>query len=283
MQDVDIIASYWTLSGGALPHTDHEYSTFDFKERVVSAAKAGFKGIGLWHADLEYVLRRRSLKEMKQILDDNGIKHLELEFLTDWFWEDDRRKASDKNRKMLLEAAEVLNARHIKVGDFSAQPCPMDHMIECFAQLCKEGADVGTRIIFEMMPFANIKTLADTVALVEGAGARNGGIIFDLWHVVLLNVPYAEIKRIPRGIVMGVELNDGDPNMTGDLHDLTINHRRLCGEGSFDIAGFLQCMRDIGYDGPYGIEVLSEKLRPLGLDETTRKVYDTTISQFRRL
>jgi len=106
MKDVDIIGSYWTLSGGALPHTDHEYSTFDFKDRVQSAARAGFKGIGLWHADLEYILRTRTLKEMKQILDDNGIKHLELEFLTDWFWEDERRKASDKNRKMLMEAAE---------------------------------------------------------------------------------------------------------------------------------------------------------------------------------
>jgi hypothetical protein len=28
----------------------------------------------------------RSLKEMKTILDDNGMKYLELEFLTDWFW-----------------------------------------------------------------------------------------------------------------------------------------------------------------------------------------------------
>jgi hypothetical protein len=40
-------------------------------------------------------------------------------------------------------------------------------------------------------------------------------------------------------------------------------------------------MDDIGYDGPYGIEVLSEKLRPLSLDETTRRVFDTTIAQFR--
>jgi len=100
---------------------------------------------------------------------------------------------------------------------------------------------------------------------------------------VLLKISYEEIKRIPRSIVMGVELNDGDPNMSGDLHDLTINHRQLCGEGSFDIAGFLICMQDIGYDGPFGIEVLSEKLRPLTLDETTKRVYDTTIAQFRSL
>ena len=40
MQNVELIASYWTLAGGGEPHTDREYSTFDFKDRVEAAAKA---------------------------------------------------------------------------------------------------------------------------------------------------------------------------------------------------------------------------------------------------
>jgi len=47
---VELIASYWTLAGGAEPHTDHEFSLFDFKDRVEACAKVGFKGIGIWHA-----------------------------------------------------------------------------------------------------------------------------------------------------------------------------------------------------------------------------------------
>jgi sugar phosphate isomerase/epimerase len=80
---MELLASYWTIAGGAMPHTDHEYSPFDFKDRVEAAARAGFKGMGIWHADLDHILERRSLKEMKQILDDNGMKYLELEFLRD--------------------------------------------------------------------------------------------------------------------------------------------------------------------------------------------------------
>src|SRR5713226_2763131 len=105
--DVELLASYWTISAGQ-PHTDREYSPHDFKDRVEAAARAGFKGFGIWHSDLEYVLHRRSLQEMKQTLDDNGIEHVELEFLTDWFLDGDRKKQSDVRRKMLLEAAEVL-------------------------------------------------------------------------------------------------------------------------------------------------------------------------------
>jgi sugar phosphate isomerase/epimerase len=89
-RDIDLLASYWTISAG-VPHTDREYSPFDFRDRVESAARAGFTGFGIWHADLNHVLKTRSLQEMKQILDDNGIKHVELEFLTDWFLDGKRK------------------------------------------------------------------------------------------------------------------------------------------------------------------------------------------------
>ena len=115
MANVELLASYWTIACG-IPHTDSEYSPFDFRSRVESAARAGFKGFGIWHADLEHVLKTRSLREMKQILDDNGILHIELEFLADWFLEGERKRQSDVRKKLLLDAAEALGAHHVKVG-----------------------------------------------------------------------------------------------------------------------------------------------------------------------
>jgi len=280
-RNVDLLASYWTISAG-LPHTDREYSPFDFKDRVESAAKAGFKGFGLWHADLDHVLDRRSLKEMKQIFDDNGIRHVELEFLTDWFLDGERKKQSDLTRRKLLTAAEVLQAKHVKVGDFLRQTTPMPRLIESFAELCEEAADHGTRIGFELMPFAMIDTLQDSIKMVEGAGAKNGGIVLDLWHIVKLNIPYAEVGRIPSHYLVSVELNDGTFEAPWSLHEDTVNHRRLCGEGEFDIKGFISSVKKAGYSGPWGIEVLSEELRKKPLDELTTRSFNTTISQFSR-
>jgi sugar phosphate isomerase/epimerase len=279
-KDVDLLASYWTISAG-VPHTEREYSPFDFKDRVESAARAGFTGFGIWHADLDHVLKTMTLREMKQILDDNGIKHIELEFLTDWFLDGERRKKSDTCKNNLFQAAEWLQARHIKVGDFFHEKCPMPRLIESFAALCAEAAEHGTKIGFELMPFAMIDSLQDALTMIEGAGAKNGGISLDLWHIVKLKIPYEEVARVPLKYIVSIELNDGTFEAPWSLHEDTVNHRRLCGEGEFDVRGFIECMQRAGYEGPWGIEVLSEELRNKTLHELTSRSFSTTSAQFR--
>jgi sugar phosphate isomerase/epimerase len=279
-QNVELLASYWTIAGGAMPHTDHEYSPFDFKDRVEAAARAGFKGMGIWHADLDHILKSGSLKEMKRILDDNGMKYLELEFLKDWFVDGEKKKQSDIEKKKLLEASAALDAKHIKVGDFDRTICPMPRLIESFAQLCTEAANYGATIGFELMPFAMIDTLKDALAMVEGAGAKNGGIILDTWHLAKLGIPFEEVARMPKRYLISVELNDGTYQAPWSLFEDTINHRRLCGEGEFEVPRFIECVLKTGYTGPFGIEVLCQELRQMPLGELTARAFSTTMSQF---
>jgi sugar phosphate isomerase/epimerase len=278
---IDLLASYWTMASGGVPHTDHEYSTAPFAERVAAAVRAGFAGFGIWHADLEHTLRSMSLKDMRGILDDNGIKHVEIEFLSDWWLEPgERRKASDAARRRLLEAARVLGARHVKVGDLFNSPVELPVLVEGFAALCREARDYGTRILFEMMPFSRINTLADALELVTSADAPNGGIVFDLWHVVKLGISYQDAARFPMRFIGGIEINDGTFTAPWSLFEDTINHRRLCGEGEFDVRGFVATMLDAGYQGPWGIEVLNSELRKLPPDEIARRAAATTRAQF---
>ena len=248
-----------------------------------SAAEAGFTGIGIWHADLEYTLRTHSLKEMRQILDDNGIEHVELEFLNDWFLDGEPKRRSDIRKRLLLTAAEALRARCVKVGDFVRQPCPMPKLIESFATVCREAAEHGTKVGFEMMPFCIIDSLESARALVEGAGAPNGGIFFDLWHIVKIGIPYDEVARFPAQYIAGVELNDGfsKANSMPDPAVETTQHRQLCGEGEFDVPGFVDRLRAVGWKGPWGIEVLNKALRQRPIEEVTTRAHKTTIAQFR--
>jgi len=277
--NVELLASYWTISA-AIPHSDREYSPFDFKDRVEAAAHAGFKGFGIWHADLGHVLKRRTLKEMKQIFDDNGIKHIELEFLTDWFVEGERKRQSDLQKEKLLEAAGELGARHVKVGDLHQQKTPMPRLIEAFAALCADAREHDTRIGFELMPFAMLDTLEDSLKMIEGARAANGGIILDMWHIAKLKIPYRRIAGVPAKYLISVELNDGTFEAPWSLFEDTINHRRLCGEGEFDIKGFIASLQEAGYQGPWGIEVLSQELRQKALEELTTRAFQTTMAQF---
>jgi len=279
MTTVDLLASYWTISGGE-PHTDHEYSPYDFRVRVEAAARAGFRGFGIWHSDLDRVLEKYTLHEMRRVLDDNGIRFVELEFLNDWFLDGERKKQSDIRKRKLLEAAEVLRAYHVKVGDFFQESCPMDRLVESFATLCQEAASHGTKIGFELMPFAMIRTLAESLTMVQGAGEPNGGIAFDMWHIAKLRIPYEEVARVPRQHIISVELNDGTFEAPWSLHEDTINHRRLCGEGEFDVKGFVRCLQAAGYAGPWGIEVLSKELRKHTLEDIVPRAFETTVAQF---
>ena len=280
MKKVDLLASYWTIAGPVHPHSEQEFSPFDFVDRVVAASKAGFTGIGLKEVDVEHILERRSLKEMRHIFEDNGIKHVELEFLTDWFLDGEKKKKSDKTKHMLLEAAEALSARHIKVGDFDMTATPMPHLIESFAALCAEAANYGTKILFELIVDAMIRTLPETLEMLNGADAKNGGVMLDLWHIVKLRIPYEEVARIPSRFLLGVELNDGTLECPWSLHEDTINHRTFCGQGEFDVKGFVNCILKAGYTGPWGIEVLSQDLRKKSLNEAATQAFNTTIAQF---
>ena len=283
MSDVELLASYWTLSGGALPHTDAEYSTFEFKERCMAAARAGFKGIGFWHADLEHVLKSYTLPQMKRILDDHGLKHIEIEFLADWFLPaGERRAASDERRAFLFKCCEGLGARHLKVGDFFRSECPMSRLIDEFGTLCREAAPRGVRIGYELMPFSVIETLEKTRQLVEGAAQKNGGVIFDLWHIVKLGIPYDAVINFPGQYFLGLELNDGYLQTPAgmDLATETTAHRKFCGQGEFDIKGFTSRLPQSAYRGPVGIEVLSQELRSWPLEKAAATAFNTTWAQF---
>ncbi len=280
MKKVDLLGSYWTLAGAVHPHSEQEFSPFDFVDRVEAASKAGFKGMGIKEADLEHILQKRSLKEMKHIFEDNGIVHVELEFLTDWFLDGEKKKKSDATKRLLLSAAEALEARHVKAGDFESQTTPMPKLIESFAALCADAANYGTNILFELIVDGMIKTLPETLEMVQGADAKNGGIMLDLWHIVKLGIPYDDVARIPARFLLGVEINDGTLECPWSLHEDTVNHRRFCGEGEFDVKGFVNRMLEAGYAGPWGIEVLSEELRKVPLQEAATRAFQTTIAQF---
>jgi sugar phosphate isomerase/epimerase len=274
--NVELMNLFWTTAG--VYPGDGEISPHDFKNRVEAAARAGFKGIGIWHTDLEHIMVHRSLKEMKMILDDNGMNYLELEFLTDWFLEGGRKADSDCRKRRLLAAAETLRAKHIKIGDFYNETCPMGRIIEAFARLCAEAAQCGTTVGFELMGCAMINNFQDALAMVDAAGAKNGGLILDILQVVNLGISYAEISRMPLQHLIGVELNDG--TLPGSPRFDPARGRRFCGEGEYDIQGLIQCVQKMGYQGPWAVEVMSRELTGLSLEELNRRAFTTTMAEF---
>ena len=273
-----ILGSYWTLAGAADPAGDQRCQ-HDLRRRVEIAARAGFRGMGFWHADLAEIRRTRGFREMKLILNDNGMIHIEVEWLLDWFTAGQRRAASDETRGLLLDAAEELGARHIKIGDLHNDCADVPKLTEEFALLCRQAAERGTLVLFEMLPaqFSRAPSLDHVLAICRGAGAKNGGIMLDNLHVERTQtLPEDIVRKIGRDMPLGVELNDGSLAVPKRFEDSVINKRLLPGDGEFDLAAFLCAVWNQGYDGPIGVEVLNEYIRKWTLETAAAEAFAKT-------
>ena len=279
----DLIALYWTTSGPVEVHFGREWSLYSLRERCEQAARVGFSGIGLWHADIEHLLETQTFAELRAILDDYGIDQLELEFLGDWFLDpdDERRQAADRTRALLFEAAAELPAHHIKVGNIMGTDCGFGQIVERFGELCVDATQhTDAKIVYEFMPYdVNIGDVETAVALVEEADAPNGGLALDTWHLGKLRLEPDDLRRIPPRFLSWVELSDGPYEYAEDRLDEVVNRRQLPGEGEFPIAEYVSVCRELGYAGPWGVEVLSEELRSLPIDEMFDRSYETTAAQ----
>jgi sugar phosphate isomerase/epimerase len=284
MGELELVDLYWTTAGPVEVHVGREWSTFAWRDRCAHAARVGFRGIGLWHADAEHQLQTTTLVEMKKIFDDAGLQYLEVEFLADFFAEPGtpERAESDERRRLLFDIAATFGAHHIKVGNIPGTPCPLDRLTAEFAALCDDAADnTDARIVYELMPFdVNVHTLAAALTIVKGAARANGGLAIDTWHMSKLGIPPEDMARIPSEYLGWVELSDGRFQNMEDAIDEVVNHRHLPGEGEFDIPGYIGALQTAGYTGPWGVEVLSAALRALPIDQEFERAYETTAAQF---
>ena len=275
---VEITGSFWTLAVGADP-AGEQRCLHDFRTRVEIAAQAGFTGMGFWHTDILEIRKTYSFQDMKRILDANGIVNVEVEWLLDWFCTDQRRAVSDATRQLLLEAAEVLRARHIKIGDLGNDCADVPRLTEEFAPLCREAAERGTNVLFEMLPaqFSRAPSLDQVLSIIRGSGAPNGGTMLDNLHLQRIGIGAAEIPRkLKAGDLIGVEINDGTLAMPLKFQDSVVNKRLLPGDGEFDIAGFLHAVWSLGFDGPIGVEVLNEYIRKWDLRTAATEAFAKT-------
>ncbi|MFV0435349.1 MAG: sugar phosphate isomerase/epimerase family protein [Leucobacter sp.] len=282
-----LLATCWTTSGAAKP-TGPTVSPFSVRDRIAAVAADGWSGFGLVHADLVAFTREHPLADLRRMLDDHGIEQLELELIGDWWAEGERRAAADRVRRDIFEAAEVLGAKTVKAGPDTEGPAPDPaRLAASFDALATEAAEHGTRIALEFLPFAGrLCDLRAGIDLVTQVANPAGGLCLDIWHVARPRTDYRLIAEVlhsdtlPSDYIFAVELNDGAAEPVGTLFEDTVHRRLLPGSGSFDVPAFINAVRDAGYDGMWGVEMLSDRHRTLPLPEALREAREATLACF---
>lgn len=276
-----IAASYFTLAGDLMPFAGNDPAPFDLPSRARAAAQAGYAGLGLETCDLIACVERHGHAGIRAILDENGLDYFEVEVLLDWFAEGDVRAASDRNRDILLRAAGEIGVAQIKIlGAPKGQPVDA-RMIDAFGALCRQGAAVGTNINLEIYPDSNVADLSAGRQVVGGASEPNGGLLLDLWHMGRGGIVYEDFASLPSGMIRAVELDDAAAQQIGSIYEDTVHRRLLPGEGDLDVQRFLRCLHAAGFDGVYGVEIVSDRQRSLPLQEAATQSFTAAAEQLK--
>lgn len=272
----EFLATCWTTAGDVRPMRTGPNSPIPLERRIRAASDAGYAGMGLGAADLAAARKSLGFNGILRVLSDHGIKHLELEYLDNWW---DNSVGTRQTRNDLLEAAACLGASHIKVGAGLLGQIVEPHLLrERFHQLAQEAQKVGVKIALEAAAFSMLPNIELSARLVRETDHPNAGLLLDIWHIYRSGTTYEKLTGlVPPGSVFAVELNDGLALPAENLYEDTFDNRLLCGHGDFDVVAFIQTLNTLGYAGVWGVEMMSTHHRSLEPEEAARQALDAAI------
>ena len=171
----DLIALYWTTSGPVEVHFGREWSLFDLRDRCEQAARVGFSGIGLWHADLEHVLETRTLAR-GAVRSSTSTASTTSSSSSSATGSSTRRRAptaaDERRARCCSRPLPSSPAHHIKVGQHRG------HGVRAASDrrglrraLRRRGRSyTDAKIVYEFMPYdVSVNDVDTALAVVEGA------------------------------------------------------------------------------------------------------------------
>jgi sugar phosphate isomerase/epimerase len=252
------------------------------EDRISALAANGWSGLGLVAADLKALQASIGFDRLREMVRAHGLEHVEVELLTRW-WEP--RSTWQEDFQFLLEAARALDATFIKAGAAFGEPASnLGFLSAPLHDLAEEAAANGTRIALEPVAFTQVGSVPQAADLVREVNHPACGLLVDFWHVFRAGTTLAELREsLTADQIFGIELCDAENEVIGSLFEDTRDNRKYCGQGSQDVAGFIAAVRDIGFDGPWGVEIISEEHRARPVQEalatsieTTRRFFEPT-------
>ena len=270
MTEPQLVATAWTSAGDASPRRIPSTSPVPIAERVAAVADAGYVGMGLIAADLLVIRDSIGFAGLRDMIADHGLAHFEIELIERWWIPRGERGHTYDVRDLLFEAAEVLSPTFIKIG-----------------------SELGPRTTHPESLIAPLRELAEAGSRPRDANSHRNDAVLDHRHRSDGSRTSSRLPIIPRSgcwwmpgtcsgpaprwrncrdsltpeMIFGVELDDAADKVVGTLFEDTVERRLLCGEGCFDLHGFVDLLRNRGFDGPWGVEILSSSFRTLPVRE----------------
>jgi sugar phosphate isomerase/epimerase len=128
---------------------------------------------------------------------------------------------------------------------------------------CRMGMEfIGPKTLRSQFRHRFIYTMEGMLAMAAAMDTGNVGLLLDIWHLYTSHGTTDQILELGNEDVVVVHVNDAPPGIPVDEQMDQV--RALPGEtGVLDLAGFLQALVAIGYDGPVTAEPFSQRVRAM--------------------
>jgi sugar phosphate isomerase/epimerase len=170
-----------------------------------------------------------------------------------------------------LHIAHTTGAGAINLVHLTGRPMPLAEMADAFGHACDRAARDDVRLAIEFIPETGIPDFATAAAIVREAGHPNGSVLVDSWHLARGGGRLEDLTDDDVALVGAVQLSDRSPDQDAEPY-VARKGRKIPGDGALPLAEFTARVRAAHPDLPIGIEVLSDEVDDLGLDEGTRRL-----------
>lgn len=276
--DPGISATCWTWAGDRSPLACTGRRVPSFEARLDALSAAGWSYFGLDIFDVRGA--GASVDDLATAAHERGLECIEVEFLENWWVPAGPERAmADRDRDDLLAAAHAFGCEVVKIGPALEDDPSFTwaHQIAGLNRLAARGRDAGVRFAIEPMPFTPLPDLIAARKLLDEVDPAIG-LCVDVCHVFRSGLPYDELAAVvDPDRLFRVELADGLRTPIGSLRDDTVDHRLLPGQGDFKVRDFAARLRELGWSGIWGVEILSAALRATPVEEALRAVREATL------
>jgi sugar phosphate isomerase/epimerase len=248
---------YKALSPGAMG-----LKVSNLQEAIDVAKVAGFEGVEFSAAEVADLIDAHGAEHVNGMFSGAGIKPagwgMPVEFRTDEARWQEGLKALPRQAK----AAQAIGCGRTMTW---IMPCsndrPMEENrkfhVERFKPIseilgeygCSFGLEfIGPKTLRESQKYPFIHTMEGMLEMCGEIGP-NMGLLLDCWHWHTSGATVEDLHKLTPEKVVYVHVNDAPPGVPLDEH--IDNKRALPGAtGVIDIGGFLNALKQIGYDGP---------------------------------
>ncbi|MBT5704819.1 sugar phosphate isomerase/epimerase [bacterium] len=227
-------------------------------QQIEIAAKAGYKGIELWHDAIDQSISDGgTLQDIQHCLLNNGLSVPTTIYLGDWFDTEESQLATVMDEcKRRMEQAAFLGAPHVIAGPPSGIA---DQALgaQRYRKLLELGLALGTAPSMEFLGFVDqVNTIEEAIHILDLAEHPKGTTVLDPFHIFRGGGPVGSIQKLSPHQIAVCHFNDtpGSPERTHQ-HD---HHRVMPGDGHLDLRAYLDQLRAIDYQGWLSLELFSE-------------------------